>query len=482
MNQVRKIAKNSLFVLTARVLEAVFNLLILTQIARYLGIDGFGAYSLVLAITWVLSPMLFLGLNQILARDVAIVRERTSDILGNALVLNLLMVLPVIVCAIPVIYIFGMDRISIIALFISVGYFIIDAFIRNFFGVIIAFEEMKYLTWITLINVLTELVLVLLVVHFDLGFLSIFLASGSAGLISLFACLLLFMEHFLLPRIRVNFKNLYDLFVTCLPLMISLFLINGFLYVDVFVLKFMGSNADVGLFQAPHKILMRMQVLPMAFFVVLLPVFSRLAQTNETLENFRKLYAKTFKMTLIFALPVAVIGFAFSDVIVLFLFGQEFSKSGLSLSILLLAFPFLCLTTLCRYLLIALKKQKLVMFSDGVCLITNFVLDIILVPRFGFIGASFGTLFALVIQSLTNYVLLSEHSRDISWLETVLAPVAAAVIFVLFLFGIGRHNHIILLPVGIVLYIGTLFISKGFSAEDMIYIKKILSYKKTLQK
>jgi O-antigen/teichoic acid export membrane protein len=477
VDPVRRIAKNSFFVLAARLLEVIFNLVILTQVARYLGIDRFGVYSFVLAIIWVLSPMLFLGLNQILAREVAVKRETAPDFLGNALVLNVVMVLPVLLCAVAAKYIFGLDPVSTVALFIAVGYFTLDAFIRNFFGVVIAFEDTKYMTLITFVRGLVELVLILTVVSLDLGFVFIFAASAAAKLIAVLAALFLFRRRFALPRINVDPDGLYRLLRACLPLMVSLFLINGFLYVDVFMLKLMASNADVGLFQAPHKILTRMQVLPVSFFIALLPVFSRLARSEGDFHKFKTLFEKIFKVTLIFALPVSIIGIAMSHEIVLFLFGEAFFRAGLSLSILLCAFPFLCITTLYRYLLISTEKQGLVMFSDGICLFVNFLLDLVLVPRFGFMGASFGTLSALVIQSVTTYFFLGPL-RGLSWRRSVFAPVISALIFVAFLFGSGRRDSLLLLSVGIAFYVGMLIVSKAFSVEDVNYIKRAVGPRK----
>lgn len=476
MDSARKVVKNSFFVLTARVIDALLNLLILTSIARYLGINRFGIYSLVLAIVWVLSPMLFLGLNQIVAREVATQKDRVAEILGDALILNILMVIPVIVCAVPFVYVFDLDSIARSALFITIGAFMLEAFIRNFFGVIIAFEKTEYLLFITLANVSLKLLLTLGAVYLDLGFLSLFIAMTGGELVSLFVGLRLFKKRFTLPEMHIRWKNLSLLFQSSLPLMFSLFLTNGFLYLGVFLLKIMATDADVGLFQAPHKILTRMQLLPMAFFIALLPVFSRLSLSADSLDKFRLLYAKTLKMTLIFSIPITIIGIAFSEKIILLLFGSEFYRAHMALSVLLSAFPFLCLTSLYRYLLIALKKQTLVLVSDIICLISAFLADIILIPRMSFIGACLGTLLGLFIQTGTNYFFLARHCRDIPLKETLVMPVLSGI--VLFFFVLGSRDNILLLPFGVMLYAGTLFISRAVSKEDVEYLKRIIHAKK----
>ncbi|MBI5492879.1 MAG: flippase [Deltaproteobacteria bacterium] len=471
MTGARRIAKNAVFVLAARVIEAALNLAVFALVARYLGIEGFGVYSFIIAAIWVLSPLVFLGLNQILARDVALDKDNAASAIGGGIILNILMTIPLVIASLFIILIFSLDRTGIIALFLTIAAFIPRAFIRNFFGVIIAYEDMRHLTFVTVVTRVAEVALIYAVVAFDLGFTAIFTASFLAEAFGFIVCLVLFRKIFAVLRIRVDWRQIKHLFMECLPVTISLLLVEAFLYVDVFVLKFMASNADIGLFQGPHKILTRLQMIPMAFFIVFLPVYSRLVGSEETMESFNQLVSKTFKLILIFALPISIFGVAYSDRIIRLLFGEAFIKAADSLQILLWAFPFLCLTTLYRYLFIALKKQRLIVVSDTICVLCNLILDIILVPSYGFVGASYGTLGAIIVQFAVNYVLLFRQFRKTSWQKAFLAPACSAAALGLFTFGFGRADSVTSLAVGLVVYFVALFFLKTFSAEDLLFFK-----------
>jgi len=302
MDTAKRVTKNSFFVLTARVTEVVFNLVVFSLVARYLGIEGFGVYSFVIATIWILSPILFLGLNQILARDVALNPEKTAILIGNGMILNMLMTIPTLILVIAIINIFNMSSEAAVALFITIATFISRAFIRNFFGVIIASEKMKHLTSITVITRASELLMIFAIVILDLGFINLFVASCIAEVLGFIACLILFRKIFAMLKIEVNTKEIWNLFKDCLPVTLSLLLIEAFLYIDIFVLKLLASDTDIGLFQGPHKILTRLQALPMAIFVALLPLYSRLAGSQETIDDFNSLFVKTFRLILIIAL------------------------------------------------------------------------------------------------------------------------------------------------------------------------------------
>ncbi len=472
MGLLKQIAKNSFFVLTARLSEVFFNLLVFAIIARYLGIEGFGRYSFVLAAIWVLSPLMFLGLNQIIAREVALDLKKSSSAIVNGMILNLIMVLPVMICSLVIIHLFKMDKIETAALFITIATFLPRSFLRNFFGVFIAHEKMEYLALTTFIPRGVELILISAVIFFDFGYFNIFVASCIAEIIGMIACWIIFKKKFSFFYPKIETKEIWILFKESLPLMFSLFLIQAFLYVGIFVLKSMTGNTDVGLFQGPHKILTRLQILPMTLLIPMLPLYSRLAASRETLESFNALFEKTLKWILIFVLPITIIGIVSSERIILLLFGREFYRAGSALQILLLTFPFLCLTTLQRYLLIALKRQKLIIVSDSLCVIFTLLTDVILVPLFGFIGASIGTVVGIAIQCGITSIFFIEHLKALAWQKAVLAPAGAAIVLTLSIFGLGKPDSLMLLPVHLFLYSISLFFFKALSREDIHYFRE----------
>ena len=327
MSEVKKVTKNSIFVFSARVIEAILNLVVFAIIARYLGVKGFGLYSFVIAIIWVLSPMLFLGLNQILARDVAVNKEKAPHSIGNGLVLNLLMTMPVLVFAMIIAAVFDMDRTPTISLCIAVGTFLFKAFARNYFAVIIAYEKMKFLMVVSIITRVTEVLFMIFVAMLDLGFINLFIASFIAELLGVIACIVIFRKKFLISRPKVVTGEIVPLLKECMPITTSLFLMEAFLYVNVFILIIFATDIDVGLFQGPHKILTRLQMFPMALFVAFLPMFSRAAASEETAHKFDELFARTFKWILIVSLPLSMVGVLFSNEIILLLFGKEFFQA-----------------------------------------------------------------------------------------------------------------------------------------------------------
>lgn len=477
MTTAKKLTKNSFFVLLSRVAEALFSLLVFANIARYLGIEGFGIYSFITAAIWILSPLLFLGLNQILARDVAQNPEKASAAIGNGMLLNAIMTLPVVIISGLIIKLYGLDATASFAILITLATFIAKAVSRNYFGVIIGYEDMKLLFYLTIIPRAAELFFIIMAITYDMGFISLFISSLLAEVLGVLTGIFLFKKHFNILRPVFKADEIIPLLKENLSIMVSLFLVEAFLYVNIFVLKSLSSNADIGLFQAPHKILTRLQIIPMSLFVSFLPVLSRLVSSKE-IGKFNSLFSDIFKWVLIITMPVSFVGVAFSENIILILFGKEFFKASLSLQILLSAFPFLCLNTFCRYLLLILKKYRQRVISDSILVLINLIVSLILVPSYGFIGASYSTLIAIFIQLIINLVFLSGHLKNVSFLKNIFQPIVAGIVLYLPLMGLSIFNNIVFYAVAMIVFLVMLFVLKIFSAKDIQNIKSILRMRK----
>jgi O-antigen/teichoic acid export membrane protein len=71
MTLVRKIAYNTVVSTGARLIGVALSLISIGLIARYLGNDGFGTYSLVFAFLYIFDSLADLGLYSLLVREIS---------------------------------------------------------------------------------------------------------------------------------------------------------------------------------------------------------------------------------------------------------------------------------------------------------------------------------------------------------------------------------------------------------------------------
>ena len=181
-----RIAKNSIFVLSARITEALAGIVIMFVAARCLGVELFGRYSLVLAIMWVLSPFLgFRSAPHILVREIVRDNSLAGKLIGSSLVLSGLLALPVAAAAMAAGLILGLDAASFLALFLTLLYFLFKAWINELTSIYIAGERMEYEAVSSYFVSLLEAASVVIVYVAGLGFLSLFISVAVANLLGL---------------------------------------------------------------------------------------------------------------------------------------------------------------------------------------------------------------------------------------------------------------------------------------------------------
>lgn len=122
------------------------------------------------------------------------------------------------------------------------------------------------------------------------------------------------------------------------------------------------------------------------------------------------------------------------------------------------------------------KKTKYLTLSSVIAAVLNIILNIILIPKIGIIGAAIATLISYIVLAFLNYF----YSQKLYYLEyeigKILKVLTVAVIFVTIGTFVKFDNILISLLIKIVfvsVFILCLYILKIFSKEEIGFIKKV---------
>jgi O-antigen/teichoic acid export membrane protein len=111
-----------------------------------------------------------------------------------------------------------------------------------------------------------------------------------------------------------------------------------------------------------------------------------------------------------------------SDRIITVLYGASFINATPALVILIWAIPSIFHTFVLGALLPAINKQGINTLSTGICMIINFFLNLILIPKYGYIGASVAT---VITQGILCALLFGYISCNfVKFNSTVLKKIA----------------------------------------------------------
>jgi O-antigen/teichoic acid export membrane protein len=395
----RKIAYNVVFSATAKMAGTVLALVGIGFITRYLGKDGFGDYSTVLAYFFFFGALADLGLYAISTREISRPGSDEKEILGN--VFSIRIVASLLIVAISFLLVFFLPYsqavkfgiiISALAYVFSSGYSVlIGLFQKRLAMDKVAIGE--------LVGKILQVTIIVLAVKLNLGFLAI-IWTLLLNMIVSFLIVFLWSRRYIKFRPAFEFPVWKKFLKESYPVGISAVIVFAYFKLDTILLSILKTSSDVGIYNAAYKVLENVSFFPAMLVGLVMPIMSRYIFQER--KKFELVADKTFKVLLVLTVPLFTGTVFLAGGIIRLIGGAGFSESVLVLQLLAAAMVFIFFGNFFTNVIIAGGLQKKLMGILLFCAIFNVSLNLFLIPRFSYIGAA-------VTSSLTEglVVLLS---------------------------------------------------------------------------
>lgn len=412
----RKVIRNTGWMLFDKIFRqgAVFCLNI--WIMRYLGPDKFGLLSYATAFVSLFLAVANLGLFGIVTRDLVKYPESRNEILGTALLLKVVGGLSVVLLAVTAIHFLRPgDTFSLYLIVIVSSGMIFQAFEVFDFWFLSQLQS-KNSFWANLPGfVLIFLVKIVLVVTG--APLSAF-AWAAFFEIVLAAMGFLFMYHKTTGELlRLNFSLAWAkmLLRDSFPLIFAGLMMMIYTRVDQVMLGQMTGDGSVGIYSAAAKIAEFWYVFPTMLLQSLYPGIIAAKNNNSSVYNnyLQRLFDSMAVSAWLFALPLCL----FANSVITLLYGKAYAGAEAVLSVYVMSGIFVMVGHVREYWVTVENITRLSLYSTSLGALVNIILNLILIPRFGAVGAAYATLLALVIGSYAiNF--LGRQTRHIFRMQT----------------------------------------------------------------
>ncbi len=475
MNNTVRVLRNFVFILFARGMQILSGFFLLIGAARYLKTDEFGDYTFTVAFVAAILSLSYFGIQMILIREVAKDKEKAASYIGIAILLRLFMSLCAIgILIIAVQFISFSDRImSVIYIALLSETLLSFSFLVK--AVFQAFERMEYEPLLTTIYALVLLSGVGTVIFFDLGFQGLFGVIALSQVVGLSFGTYLLLTRFVVPTISFDWYLLKFFFKKAIIIGLGVIFIANLFRINVLMLKWLKGADDVAFFQSAHGLILQMEIVPVSLMTGLFPLLSRL--THENHPRPQTIYGQVIKFIFIIALLFAVYLWSFSHEIIGLLFAARYLPSVATLKILSVAVIFLFLDIAISNILISIDKQRYITIYGGLTIVLDVLIALILVPKYGYIGAAYTALFAYFVLCSFSFYILKINHFSFSWLEILIKPALAGLITMVVLLSIKPYLSLIAAPLGIVVYLVTLVLIQSLSRDEMLLFKRfVLSF------
>ncbi len=476
MSTAAAIAKNTVFISFGEMGTRILSFLLVVAIARYLGDIGLGAFAFAFAFTDLLLNFVDLGIPMYLTREIAKNKQSASAYLSNVLGLRLsifpFMLLTGVAAAFIIHASTAETRLVIILATVGTALsFLTDpfrmAFLANergsYYSALIIFERLMF-TAAGLVLLLKGYGLVPVLVTFVISqFVSLLLTSYVVR--KKFASFSLkFDKRFILSIIRDS-----------LPFGIANFLRMIYQRLDTLLISAFAGFAATGWYGAAYRITESMRFIPLVVLNAVFPAMSRLHMQSK--EHVKLLYEKTFYYMLIAAVPMAVGLNIVAGRAIPFFYGSQFTPSVIALQLLIVAEALLFIHYIMGFLLGAVGKQHLFTIVTACYVAANAVLNLILIPRYSYIGAGAAAVITQAIAVITLYYFCTKNGYGLNLPKLIFKPAFAAAVMAAALVALKNVHLLAAMPAAAAVYIATLFIIKGVGKEEVDIIKKIIAGK-----
>jgi PST family polysaccharide transporter len=415
-HKLQALLSNSGWLLFDKAIRMVFGLTVGVLVARYLGPERFGQLNYAIAFVALFSALATLGLDNIVVRDLVRKPETTSKLLGSAFSLKLVGGVFALTMAESTILLLRPAESTTHWL---VGILAVGAIFQ-------AFDVLDFLLQSTIQSKFTVIARVLAFIVFALVRLSLIylhadlvaFAWAATGEIALAAVGLIFVVKRVFRNISLGFgdlMNMRGLLVESWPFMLSTFAIMLYMRIDQVMLASVAGENEVGLYSAALRLSEIWYVIPMAIVSTVAPSLTatRSQSMSQYYRRIQQLFTMLTRIAYLIALPMSVL----STPLVVFVFGSHYAGAGPILAVHIWTAVFVYLGVATGPWIINEGLGQLQFYRTILGAITNILLNLLLIPKWGGIGAAVATLVSQAVAVYISFAFL-KRTRDIFLMMT----------------------------------------------------------------
>lgn len=407
----KKILGNSLWQISEKILTMLLSIVISGVIARYLGVEQYGLVNYVISVVSLFTAFSTLGMEKITIQDIVSQKDKEEVILGTSFIIRLIGGIVLII----------ISQITLYLLNGAVLIYQILGIIMGFCMVFKAFEVIEYylqahmnLKIVSVIRFTTAIIVAIakvLVVLCDwgvIGFVLTYLVDAvTAGM--------LFYIYYKINRYKKwKFSKWYakKLLARCWYIAIAGLLSTMYMRIDQVMLgKMLTDTTENGIYSAAVRIAEMWYFIPSAIVASFQPNINARKKANDEegyIDLIQQLYDIVAIIGITFGISITCFGWLAIDI----LYGAAYLQASRVLMVMAWAGLFATLGTARSIWLINENLQKYTIIYTLTGAITNVVLNYLLIPSLGALGAAITTLISQIVADLLTLMAFKKTRKS----------------------------------------------------------------------
>lgn len=398
-----RILKNTSFLTGAFILQKVISFLYFVFIARRIGPVDLGLYDPLKSLIPILLILIDFSLSAVMTREIARAPEKASHFVGNIIAVKGVFALAVMFIVGLVTVLGNFDTQTRNILYVVGMIVVLDTFTLTFFAVFRGLQNLLFESIAIIVNQVLTIGFGATALLLGWGLKGLFLATLLGSVFNfVFSTVILKRKAGIVLMPRWDKETIKTFLKMALPFAIAAMLVKAFSYTDRYLLLGLAGKQYVGWYITAHKLTFALEFIPSAFAASIYPAFSALYISSK--EMLARTFEKSMHYLMILSLPLSAGVISLSDRLIKQLYTEAFTAAEAPLRIMISGLVVIFLNFPVGALLNATNRQSKNTLNMGITVIVNVGLNLLLIPKYTFIGAAVSTLISTSLLFTLGFI------------------------------------------------------------------------------
>ncbi|MFC1674315.1 oligosaccharide flippase family protein [Candidatus Omnitrophota bacterium] len=251
------------------------------------------------------------------------------------------------------------------------------------------------------------------------------------------------------------------------------FLIN---YSDRYIINYFSGVEKVGIYSVAYAVGSIIIIIMTSIIYVLHPALAD-CLNNKKLDEAKRYVQYFFKFSLMFMIPIALVMSVAAKKLILLFSTSEFLAAQYCVPFIATGFVIFGIGIVGEYIIILKERTSLISWLYVILAFFNIIGNIILVPRFGIIGAAAATFLTFIGYAVFTISLSRRYlafSLDYLFVFKSIMVSSCVLLLILKLAPLTVLGMILFIMGGIALYFICLYVLKGINKKEIAFFKDLV--------
>lgn len=478
MGTARRIYKNTMYLGAAEIVSKVLQFVVMLYAARLLSQDNFGKFSFALSLSLIAVILADLGINTLLIREIARNRKEAGKYFVNAFCTKIALSVAAYVFIVLILGILNYPSSTRKIVYIIWIFTILSTFTELFYSIFRSFEMMFYDASLKIMRMILLTFASLYVLLKGYGLFAFGYTFIIVELVVVLTALAVTLSRFIELKADVDYLFIKSLLKKAFPFGLAFVFGSIYFYIGSVMLSKVRGDAEVAVYSVAYNIALAILFIPTVYTNAIYPVLSRYFKDSKA--DLKILYEKSFKYLYIIGLPISVGLYLLAERTILFLYGRVYYGAIVALQIISWYLFIKFLNFLFGTLLSSINQQNKRMWGQGITAVFNILVNLMLIPKIGYVGAAWSTFITEIVLFFVYYWYVSKSLYFYNFSSILLKPIIAVIIMSLFI-EFSNFGLIITVLASALVYFAILFFLRTLDQKDYYIMKRIFKNEKSAE-